>query len=175
MGFRVVLAAKSAPAPTSTEQMAAPKATITSPKPSAHPLTVISPVVLLRRIGLPWAFRSIWSDISRRLEAHRSTPAASRSTASSRPCGQRTVVAERAIVAPVKPPLTMRTGSIRPGVVLRPSPVNPRQQRGQLDSAIAREHGLRLSARAIRFDQLLPLTAGPMPSRPLLHLGFPGL
>ena len=63
----------------------------------------------------------------------------------------------------------------RPGVVLRPSPVNPRPQRGQLDSALAREHGLSLSARAIGFDQLLPLTAVPLPSRPLHHLGFPAL
>jgi hypothetical protein len=61
--------AESVPAPTSTKQMPAAKAPITSPKPSAHPLTVISPVVLPRRIGRPWAFRSIWSDISRRLEA----------------------------------------------------------------------------------------------------------
>ena len=52
----------------------------------------------------------------------------------------------------------------RPGVVLRPPPVNPRPQRDQLDSPLVREHGLRLSACAICFDHWLPLTARSMPS-----------
>ena len=58
----------------------------------------------------------------------------------------------------------------RPGVVLRPPPVNPRPQRGQLDPALVREHGLRLSACAICFDYWLPLTARSMPSALPLHL-----
>ena len=75
-------------------------------------------VAALAQIGRAWRHKNLGRRSYRKhgaksLRTHRATPAASSSTASSRPCGQRTMIAEGVIVTAVKPPLTMRTGSIR--------------------------------------------------------------
>lgn len=63
----------------------------------------------------------------------------------------------------------------RSGVVLRVPPLSPRPQCGNIDSALVREHGMSLSARAIPVDRLLPLTARSLPSALLVHPCLPGL